>query len=156
MLRCNYTPLLLLTLTAACTPAPPSAGGRDSSTPPPAAAAGAPLEGTTWRLAEVGGRPVAGREDSTRPGMRLVHDGRKVQGSAGCNRMMGSYELSGTSLKFGPIMATKMACPAMETEQAFMAALDSTNRYEISGSSLTLYGPDGALARLEPDSSGGD
>jgi hypothetical protein len=48
------------------------------------------------------------------------------------------------------------AYPAMETEQPFMAALDSTNRYEISGSSLTLYGPGGALARLEPDSSGGD
>jgi heat shock protein HslJ len=138
--------LILLALAAACSPGPPSGGGRDST---PQAPAGAPLEGTTWRLAEIGGRPVAGTADSARPSLHLVRDTRKVQGSAGCNRMMGSYELSGASLKFGPLMATKMACPSMETEQAFLAALDSTIRYEINGSSLTLYGPNGALARLE-------
>ena len=44
----------------------------------------------------------------------------------------------------------------MDTEQAFLKALESTSRYEINGSSLTLYGPDGALARLEPGTSGED
>jgi len=134
---------------AACRPAPRAAGGPDSTRQSPLDA-GARLEGPTWRLAEVGGRPVPASEAGSRPHIRLTADGRKLQGSAGCNRMMGTYELNGTSLKFGPIMTTKMACPAMETEQAFLNALDSTVRYEINGSSLTLYGPDEALARLEP------
>src|SRR2546427_828930 len=90
------------------------------------------------------------------PSKRLPAKGGKVQGSAGCNGMMASYELNGASLKFAPIMSTKMACPAMDTEQAFLKALESTSRYEINGSSLTLYGPDGALARLEPGTSGAD
>ena len=147
--------LPLLAAALACAPAPhPGAAGADSAPPPPAATGSAPLEGTTWHLVEVGGQPVPATQDASRPGIRLAAAGRKVQGSAGCNRMMGSYELDGASLKFGPIVTTKMACPAMETEQAFLKALDATTRYEISGSSLTLYGPDGALARLEPGTSG--
>jgi heat shock protein HslJ len=42
-----------------------------------------------------------------------------------------------------------MACPAMQTETAFLKALAATTRYEMSGSSLTLYGADTAVARLE-------
>jgi heat shock protein HslJ len=140
-------PLLAATLAAACSPAPRPPGGADS-TPPPSAAA-TPLLDTTWHLAEVGGRPVPATDDSRRPSMRLVADGRKVQGNAGCNRMMGSYELNGAALKFGPLMSTKMACPALDTEQAFLSALGSTTRYQIDGSNLTLYGADGPLARLE-------
>jgi heat shock protein HslJ len=37
----------------------------------------------------------------------------------------------------------------MDTEQQFLKALDATTRYEATGSSLTLYGPNGPLARLE-------
>lgn len=147
------TPLTLLAL-AACSPAPRPGGAPDSTPPAPASAAATPLEDIYWRLVAVGGRPVPATDAGPGPGMRLLADGRKVQGSAGCNRMMGTYELSGSGLRFGPLASTKMACPAMETEQAFLAALDSTTRYEIAGSSLTLFGPDGALARLEsvPDS----
>ena len=63
--------------------------------------------------------------------------------------MMGSYQLSGTSLKLGPLATTRMACPAMEVEERYLKALRATTRYEIAGSSLTLFGPDGPVARLE-------
>ena len=76
-------------------------------------------------------------------------EGHKVQGSAGCNRMMGTYELDGNKLKFGPLATTRMACPALQTETAFLKALATTTRYEVSGSSLTLFGDDTAVARLE-------
>jgi copper homeostasis protein (lipoprotein) len=132
---------------AAAGAARPDAAARDS-TPPSAPAV--PLEGTVWRLVELEGRPMPAPSDSTRaPGFTLLVDGHKVQGSAGCNRMMGTYQLTGASLKFGPLATTRMACPAMDVEQAFLVALDGTTRYEIIGSSLTLYGADGALARLE-------
>jgi copper homeostasis protein (lipoprotein) len=119
----------------------------DTATP---AASATPLEGTQWHLVEIGGQPSPPGADSARqPGLTLLAEGRKVQGSAGCNRMMGTYELDGAKLKFGPMATTRMACPAMATETAFLKALDATTRYELSGTSLTLFGGDTAVARLE-------
>ncbi len=63
--------------------------------------------------------------------------------------MSGTYELEGAKLKFGPLITTRMACPAMETETAFLKALEATTRYQVSGKSLTLFGGDTAVARLE-------
>ena len=118
------------------------------------ASSGVTLEGTEWRLVALGGEPVAAGDNRSAPGFRLVADGRKVQGNAGCNRMMGSYELDGGSLKFGPLASTKMACPAMETETKFLAALDATTRYELAGSNLTLFAGDAPVARLEATPAG--
>jgi copper homeostasis protein (lipoprotein) len=149
-------PIVLL-VALACGPKPDATPAADSAglaagpaTPDsaPSHASEVPLEGTAWRLVELDGKPVAAPADSRAPGFTLLVDGHKVQGSAGCNRMMGSYELTGSSLKFGPLATTRMACPAMEAEQAYLKALGTTTRYEIMGSSLTLFGADGPVARL--------
>jgi copper homeostasis protein (lipoprotein) len=135
---------------AAGPPADSSAAAADSTVAAPAATPGVPLEGTAWRLVELDGKAVTAPADSARaPGLTLLVDGHKVQGSAGCNRMMGSYQLSGSSLKFGPLATTRMACPGMDAEQAYLKALGATTRYEIVGTTLTLFGAEGALARLE-------
>ena len=151
---------LFAVMLAAC-PSPRSSGTADSarasaapdtSAPAPEAPAApaAALEGTEWRLVDIGGQPSPAGADSTRPpGFTLLAEGRKVQGSAGCNRMTGTYQLDGQKLKFGPLATTRMACPAMQTETAFLMALEATTRYEVYGSSLTLYGADTAVARLE-------
>jgi heat shock protein HslJ len=129
--------------------APATSDSLSPAVPAPAAPA-APLEGTEWRLVDIGGQPSPAGADSTRhPGFTLLAKGRKVQGSAGCNRMTGTYQLDGQKLKFGPLATTRMACPSMQTETAFLKALEATTRYEVSGSSLTLYGADTAVARLE-------
>jgi heat shock protein HslJ len=129
--------------------APDTSAPASPAAPAPAAPAAA-LEGTEWRLVDIGGQPAPAGADSTRqPGFTLLAEGRKVQGSAGCNRMTGTYQLDGQKLKFGPLATTRMACPAMQTETAFLKALEATTRYEVSGSSLTLYGADTAVARLE-------
>lgn len=150
-------PIVLL-VAFACAPRPGAAPAADSTgvaaepaRPDSTAATPAvPLEGTAWRLVEVDGQPVSAPADSARaPGLTLLADGHKVQGSAGCNRMMGSYQLSGTSLKLGRLATTRMACPAMELEQRYLKALGATTRYEIAGGSLTLFDPDGPVARLE-------
>jgi heat shock protein HslJ len=154
---------LFAVMLTAC-PSPRSSGTADSvgasaapdtsapaapAAPAPAAPAAA-LEGTEWRLADIGGQPAPAGADSTRhPGFTLIAEGRKVQGSAGCNRMNGTYQLDGQKLKFGPLATTRMACPDMQTETAFLKALQATTRYEISGSSLMLFGADTAVARLE-------
>jgi heat shock protein HslJ len=159
----RITLTLLAAMLTAC-PSPRSSGTADSieasaapdtsapaapEAPAPAAPAAA-LEGTEWRLFDIGGQPAPAGADTTRhPGFTLIAEGRKVQGSAGCNRMNGTYQLDGEKLKFGPLATTRMACPAMQTETAFLKALEATTRYEVKGSSLTLYGADTAVARLE-------
>ena len=147
---------LAAALLAAC-PGPkpadqPPAAAADSTQAAEPSEPGPALEGTEWKLVELGGAPVA-PQDRNQPGFHLVADGHKVQWSAGCNRMIGSYTLEGSSLKFGPIASTRMACPSMETETRFLAALNATTRYEVAGSNLTLYGGDAPVARLEATSS---
>ena len=72
--------------------------------------------------------------------------------SYGCNRFFGEYDLNGMALKFGPIGATKRACPDLEegVETEFFKALDATRRWRIVDGTLELLNGDLVLARLHP------
>ncbi len=108
------------------------------------------LVGTRWVLVRLGEQPVVVTDGSREPHLVLTQDGR-VQGSGGCNRLLGGYLLEGASLELTQLAATRMFCPeGMETEAAFTAALTAARTWKILGSHLELYGEDGALvARLE-------
>jgi heat shock protein HslJ len=107
-----------------------------------------PLEGT-WQLVELDGEavpPGAGREP------HLVFDtkGARLSGSGGCNRLAGSFELSGEDLRFGPMAVTKMACAddVMRREDAFLRALGSVTSHELDGATLALFADERVVARL--------
>lgn len=76
-------------------------------------------------------------------------DGR-ISGSSGCNRFTGGYELTGEGLTLGQIAATRMACPtpAMETEQAVLAALSAITRFDIGTEGALLLKSDEATTVL--------
>ena len=146
-------PLLLaalLTVTFGCAP---------SEAPAPAAEApetiveqtGGPDDAATladrhWSL-EAFGAPGAGEPlvEGTEITLSFTSDGQ-VNGTGGCNRYFGAIE-SGEAgeLSFGPLGATRMACPTevMDQEMAFFQALESVTRYEIDGDRLTLLSGDG-------------
>lgn len=129
-----------------------AAGSADSSAPPSVdSAARAPmLVGTTWRLTELDGKPGLLGNDGKAATLELTADGKRVAGFAGCNRMAGTYQLNGDSLRLGPLAMTRMACvKGMELEQGFAAALEQTRAYRISSQVLELLGEHGTLARLE-------
>ncbi len=135
--------------------APPRQGS-DSSAPPAIAASsvaasqGPILVGTTWRLAEVDGKPMALGQDGKAATMELTIEGKRVSGFAGCNRMSGTYRLQGDSLRFGPLALTRMACKkGMDIEREFVAALEGTRAYRLSPDGLELLGESGTIARLE-------
>jgi heat shock protein HslJ len=71
--------------------------------------------------------------------------------SYGCNRFFGGYELNGEALKFGPIGATKRACPDFEdgVETEYFKVLDATRRWRIVDGALELLNGDLVLARLK-------
>ncbi len=50
--------------------------------------------------------------------------GGKFSGFAGCNRFFGEFQLEEDSIHFGIITATKLACPALDSEQYFLESLN--------------------------------
>ena len=111
----------------------------------------AKLENTYWKLVRLGNEPVVLEEGDKEPYMTLMPQRNGVQGFAGCNRLMGSYELKGENLKFGRMASTRMACQnGMELENSFMQALESTAKWKIEGEHLELSDLTGTLvARFE-------
>lgn len=102
------------------------------------------LAGSSWTFVSIGGTPVtAGRPTS------LIFDGNRLSGSAGCNRFSGGYALDGATLRAGPLMATEMACPGMELEQAFFKLMASPVGLTFADDGmLILTGSEGRTAVL--------
>jgi heat shock protein HslJ len=121
--------------------------------PPPAdrapAAATASLENREWHLVGLGeiNAPVgAGGRPAT---IRFDPSSGRATGFAGCNRYGAEYTLAGDSLRFGPVISTKMACAGGdELERGFLAMLPETQAYQLSDSILTLGGSVTPLARF--------
>ena len=114
----------------------------------PSSVVQADLANTRWVPLKIGGRSVAGLERE--PWFVLEPRAKHVTGSGGCNRFTGSYEAGTGTLKFGPLASTRMACPSLETETAFLKALEGTRRFRLAGRHLELEDEHGAvLARLE-------
>lgn len=103
-----------------------------------AAAAALSLSGSEW-----------GREDS--PDIYVQFKDGKVMGSGGCNRFSGSYVQEGPTIRIGPLMSTRMACPepVMEKERAFLAVLDAAAKVEATHKTLVIRdGEDREIAVL--------
>lgn len=96
------------------------------------------LAGTSWKLEDLGGTPAL-------PGIEVTlefPEAGKASGRASCNRFMGSVEISGPSIKFGPLAATKMACiddAANAQEVRYLDALQKAERFAFDGPGLLLY-----------------
>lgn len=108
------------------------------------------LEGTHWALLELNGKIVPVAAGNETPFLELNAKKASAYGFAGCNRFFGSYQTSGSSLTFGAMGATRMACPeGMDREQELLTALAATTRYEIQGSKLLLFAGETRVARFE-------
>lgn len=62
-----------------------------------------------------------------------------IEGFAGCNNFRGSYLLTGQTIKFGPLLATKMYCPAMAVENNLFKALEEAKEFLVVEDQLYLY-----------------
>lgn len=101
------------------------------------------LEGKTWKLLRLGlkAEPVSGR------GPTLMVQGEKVSGNGGCNRYFSRLKEAGPGqISFGPVGATKMACPGalMNLEQAYFQRLEKVKAFGFRMGKLALTFADGA------------
>lgn len=110
-----------------------------------------PLENTYWKLILLGEQPVTAVANQLEAHFILHPADKRVSGSGGCNRFTGGYALEGDRLRFGRMAATMMACPAgMDTERAFLGALQQAARARVAQQQLELLDASGAvLARFE-------
>ena len=109
-----------------------------------------PLEETTWKLSKMESIPasaITAEEDA----FTLMFNAADtlVAGRTNCNRFFGPYILKGQSLKFGDLGMTRMACPDLQYEEAFVQMLSKVNGFEIKGSELKLLDGDRVLAEFQ-------
>ena len=98
--------------------------------------AASPLTGKIWILSSLGGKaPLQGTELTA----EFIAK-RRVSGSAGCNRYVGTYKVSGSSIRISRLATTKKACaePIDRQETAFLKALSGARSFAVSGATLTL------------------
>ncbi len=105
------------------------------------------LEGTTWKLAKMESIPASAID--AEPDfftMQFNAADTLVAGRTNCNRFFGKYTLKGKELEMNNLGMTRMACPDMQYEDAFVKMLDEVDRYEIKGQELRLYDDHKSLA----------
>ena len=101
--------------------------------------ADASLVETYWKLTELMGQPVSRPEPNKKEAHIILKSDNRLQGFAGCNNIMGAYELKNEfSLTFSDVASTLMACPEMKTEDALKEVLEQTDNYTIKGNTLSL------------------
>jgi heat shock protein HslJ len=78
----------------------------------------------------------------------VVFSAGEIAGQSACNRYGGPYEVDGSSISFGDLFSTNMACEQslMDIESAYLSALGDVDAYEVSADELVLTGGDVRLA----------
>ena len=124
-----------------------NASGDDLLVFVPAKQAG--LEGTLWTL--TGYATSAGGISSVMQDTEITATfaNGAVQGTGGCNSYSGPYTLDGSSLTFGSVARTEMACMTpdgvMAQEDAYFNNLAAVGSFAIERNALTLYDAGGAV-----------
>jgi heat shock protein HslJ len=109
------------------------------------------LEGTHWTLLRLGDAEVSPNAEPNEIFFILDSKEHRVSGSGGCNRLMGGYELHADKLKFAHMGSSMMACAqGMDTERAFLQAMEQVSSWKIAGQTLELFDTGGkSLARFD-------
>ncbi|PKO08333.1 MAG: hypothetical protein CVU40_16255 [Chloroflexi bacterium HGW-Chloroflexi-2] len=109
------------------------------------------LEGTSWILVELNGKPALSETTIT-----LNLNGDTLTGNDGCNHYGGSYTSKGDSFSIGEdLMGTLMACEEtiMTQSSDYTSALRKASKYNITDTRLHLLDENGnTLAIFEAQS----
>jgi heat shock protein HslJ len=117
-----------------------------------------PLEGTRWDVTHTTQGPAADAADDPNaavsagmapPKAYLEFADGRVTGSDGCNRISGTAVIADDTITFGPLAATKMACPGVEGTDAVHEALTGEVQWRIDYDILTLTSASGAGLQLQ-------
>jgi heat shock protein HslJ len=137
-----YAARAALVLLAAC-PGPRQQAKQEQSAVPART-----ITDREWVLVALGNEASAGRGNQPAT-LRFDAIDSHAAGFAGCNHFRASYTMADNGLRFGPALATKMACAeGDELERSFLAVLPLVTGYEATDSALILTDASGPLARF--------
>jgi heat shock protein HslJ len=113
---------------------------------PTAARASGELPGSSWILEDLNGAAVVA---DTRVMLDFAEKGWAT-GTGSCNRYFSTIEISGSSIRFGAVGATRMACATAVSLQEikYFEALESSNRFALEGDVLSIHGSAGRPLRF--------
>lgn len=101
-----------------------------------------------WLISEVNNEPVS-TEMEKQPFIAFNLKEKRIHGNAGCNLINGGFETNDAnalSITFPAVAVTMMACPAMETEDKIMKALNEVKSFgALAGGGVGLYSADETL-----------
>jgi putative lipoprotein len=105
---------------------------------PEAASASGDLGGSSWVLEDLNG---AGVVEGTHVTLDFAEKGRAT-GNGSCNRYFSTVDISGSSIRFGAVGATRMACATAISlqEVKYFEALEAAHRFTIESGTLSIYG----------------
>ena len=107
------------------------------------------LDATSWKLGSFRDANGDMVEVVPKSVVTLNFQAEQASGSAGCNNYSGSYQTTGSKIKFGPLAATEQAClqplGIMDQETTYLFALASATEYNIKGNSLEIKDDRGEL-----------
>jgi heat shock protein HslJ len=97
-----------------------------------------------WRIEAIMGVDAL---DASKTTFDADADGR-VSSSVGCNRMVGKPAIDGRRITFGPMAATRLACPSPldQIETRYIAALESVRAWKVEADRLLLLDGQGVAA----------
>lgn len=96
-----------------------------------------------WDIVEVRGVAVAPIAGQAQPFIGFDTDNGRVSGNAGCNRIVGSFELEAApgTIDLSGLGTTRMMCPDMALEDNVLSALRQVKKYaKLSEQELALCG----------------
>ncbi len=110
------------------------------------------VESKKWQLVELRGNPVLAADNGKIPTLEFNAVEGSLAGNDGCNQVMGGYTLNeGNRISFGQMAGTLMACPDMQTPEAFRSTLEMVDNYTVNDTSFVLNRARMApLARFAP------
>jgi heat shock protein HslJ len=99
------------------------------------------LAGSEWQVRDFAGKPT-----NVEAWIAFKADGT-VSGLGGCNQFNGGYTENSRSLRFGPIAATRMACPTpnMRVEVELFKTLEATHEIVATNLLLALFDDNATL-----------
>lgn len=106
-----------------------------------------PIIGTTWTVSSLISPDAVSTStalEQSVPRLSIAEDGA-VTGNAGCNRINGTADVHESTIVFGPLATTRMACPdeVAEVERAVLHVLDGEVQAVVDSDTLRLTKPDG-------------
>lgn len=98
-----------------------------------------PVYNYVWVAQQLANTDLEKVANEDKPYLNFDPEKGTYDGFGGCNRLSGTFELTGNNIKFSTAAATRMACNNMAVEDNFLKTIEKINSYKVEGKTLTLY-----------------